>query len=108
MPGQESYSASKAALNNFLEGLRLRLRNRGVAVTTICPGFVATPMTESHRFKMPFLVQADDAARRIVRALERRKKVFDFPRPMRFVMRLAQWGPDWLVARVFRNNIRFE
>ena len=99
MPGQQAYCASKAAINSFLEGLRVQLRSRGVAVTTLCPGFVATPMTEDHAFHMPFLLSADNAAARIVRALKRKKKVLDFPRRMRWLMWLTKWAPDWLMAR---------
>ena len=46
LPGESAYCASKAAVNTYMEGLRIQLRHRGLAVTTICPGFVATPMTE--------------------------------------------------------------
>ncbi len=99
LPGESGYTASKAAVNTFMEGLRIQLRDRGIAVTTICPGFVATPMTEVNQFKMPFLLTADEAARRIVGALRRRKKVFDFPWQMALVMKLTAWLPDWIMAR---------
>src|SRR5579859_1828197 len=46
LPGESAYCASKAAVNVYLEGLRIQLRDKGIAVTTICPGFVKTPMTE--------------------------------------------------------------
>src|SRR5262245_16970444 len=50
LPGESAYCASKAAVNTYMEGLRIQLRDKGVAVTTICPGFVKTPMTEINRF----------------------------------------------------------
>jgi short-subunit dehydrogenase len=99
LPGESGYTSSKAAVNNFLEGLRIQLRGRGIAVTTICPGFVKTPMTEVNQFKMPWLLEADDAARRIVRALERKRKVFNFPWQMTLLMKLTAWLPDWIIAR---------
>jgi short-subunit dehydrogenase len=99
LPGESGYCASKAAVNTFLEGLRIQLRGRGVAVTTVCPGFVRTPMTSVNEFHMPFLLEADEAARRIVRALRRRRKVFDFPWPTALLMRLTRWLPDWVMAR---------
>jgi short-subunit dehydrogenase len=99
LPGEGGYTSSKAAVNNFMESLRIQLRGTGVAVTTICPGFVTTPMTEVNQFKMPWLLQADDAARRIVRALARCKKVYNFPWQMSLLMKLTQWLPDWLIAR---------
>jgi short-subunit dehydrogenase len=105
LPGQQAYCASKAAINSFLDGLRVQLRPNNIAVTTICPGFVWTPMTEDHPFKMPFLVQADDAAKRIIKALRRRKKVFNFPWQMSLLMRLTRWVPDWLLGRATRKFI---
>src|SRR5262249_11495248 len=81
LPGESGYCASKAAVNSYLEGLRIHLRGRGVSVTTVCPGFVRTPMTAVNQFKMPFLLEADEAARRIVRALRGRVKVYNFPWP---------------------------
>ncbi len=99
LPGESGYCASKAAVISYMEGLRIQLRERGIHVTTINPGFVKTPMTEVNEFKMPFLLEADDAARRIVRALERKKKVFDFPWQMSLLMKLMRWLPDWVVAR---------
>ena len=48
---------------------------------------------------MPFLLSADAAAARIARALRRRPKVYDFPWPMRRLLGLARWAPDWVVAR---------
>jgi short-subunit dehydrogenase len=99
LPAESGYCATKAAVNAYMEGLRIQLRSRGIAVTTICPGFVKTPMTEVNHFPMPFLMSADEAAGRIVRALARRKKVFDFPLPMALLMRILPWLPDWLVAR---------
>jgi short-subunit dehydrogenase len=103
LPGEQGYTSSKAAVNNFMEGLRIHLREKNVFVTTICPGFVWTPMTEVNNFKMPWLLQADDAARRVVRALARRKKVYTFPWQMALLMRLTAWLPDWVIARAMRR-----
>jgi short-subunit dehydrogenase len=103
LPGESAYSSSKAAVNVYMEGLRIQLRDRGIDVTTICPGFVRTPMTAVNKFHMPWLVEADDAARRIVRALRRRRKVFNFPWQMTLLMRLTAWLPDWVIARGMRK-----
>jgi short-subunit dehydrogenase len=99
LPGESAYCASKAAVNTYMEGLRIQLRDKGITVTTICPGFVKTPMTAVNEFKMPWLLEADDAARRIVRALRRRRKVYKFPWQMSLFMRVVGWLPDWIVAR---------
>jgi short-subunit dehydrogenase len=105
LPGESAYCASKAAVNVYLEGLRVPLRARGVAVTTICPGFVRTPMTAPNTFAMPFVLEADAAAARIARALRRRAKVVNFPWPMAVLMKLTRWAPDWLMARVFHHYL---
>jgi short-subunit dehydrogenase len=103
LPGESAYCASKAAVNTFMEGLRIQLRGRGILVTTLCPGFVSTPMTEVNEFKMPFLLDADEAARRIVRALARRRKIYNFPWQTSLMMKLTRWLPDWVMARSMRK-----
>ncbi len=106
MPGESAYCASKAAVNSYMDGLRLQVRGRGVAVTTICPGFVHTPMTEADPYPKPFAIEADEAARRIARALERRVKVARFPWQTDLMVRFARRMPDWFLARVFRDTAK--
>ncbi len=104
MPGESGYCASKNAVNIYMDGLRIQLRRRGVHVTTICPGFIETPMTAVNTFKMPFLLKADRAAQLIVRALGRKKKVYNFPWQTSLLMKLATWLPDWVLERVFAGK----
>ncbi len=99
LPGESAYCASKAAVSAYMEGLRIHLRDKRVAVTTICPGFVKTPMTDVNEFKMPWVLEADEAARRILAALDRRTKVFNFPWQTTFLMKLTRWLPDRMIAR---------
>ena len=99
LPGSAGYCASKAGISRFMEGLRISLAEHRITTTTIHPGFVRTPMTDANKFKMPFLVEPADAARRIVRALNRRVKVYNFPWQMNLLMRLLHLLPDWLIAR---------
>jgi len=99
LPGATAYSASKSGAISYLEGLRVELHGSGVAVTTICPGFIATPMTEKNRFRMPFLMTADRAARVIAGGIDRGKRVIEFPRPMSMVMRFMRYLPDALYER---------
>jgi short-subunit dehydrogenase len=104
LPGSAGYCATKAAVNAYCEGLRIELRGRGVAVTCVCPGFVHTEMTAGKSHPMPFAMSADAAARRILRALPWRPKVFNFPRRMSLLMGLMRWVPDWLIARLARKT----
>jgi short-subunit dehydrogenase len=103
LPGESAYCASKAALSSFMDGLRVQLRGRGVAVTTLCPGFVRTPMTAANEFSMPFVLEADEAARRMLRAIRRRRKVYNFPWPTWLLMQLSRLAPDWALAWVMHG-----
>ena len=104
LPGESAYCASKAAVNAYMEGLRIALKPKGVVVTTVCPGFVETPMTPMDT-AMPFLMSADAAAGRIARLIDRRRGgVVRFPLPMSLLMSLIARLPDSLVARVVRNR----
>lgn len=103
-PGHAGYCASKAAVRTYLESLRLQLRDRKIYVTCICPGFVKTPMTAGHPFKMPFLMEADEAARRVARALRRKKKVFSFPWQTERLVKFCYWVPDRILVRVLRGT----
>ena len=101
LPGESAYCASKAAVNAYMEGLRIALRSKGVVVTTVCPGFVETPMTPMDS-ATPFLMSADAAARRIARLIARRRGgVARFPLPMSLLMSLI--GP---AARCGRRPAR--
>ncbi|HYR05342.1 MAG TPA: SDR family oxidoreductase, partial [Gallionella sp.] len=62
LPGASAYSASKAAAISYLESLRVELRDSGVKVVTICPGYIRTPMTANNPYAMPFMLDADEAA----------------------------------------------
>ena len=85
LPGAGAYSASKAAAIAYLESLRVELRGTGVAVVTVCPGYVATPMTEKNPYPMPFRIGAERAARLIARAIARRRRFYVLPWPMAIV-----------------------
>lgn len=93
-PASAGYSASKAALSTLLEGLRVQLRDTGVGVTTIHPGFVRTPMTDVLERSQPFRMDVEPAARIIVRGLASGRRRIDFPWPAVAAMRLISLLPD--------------
>jgi short-subunit dehydrogenase len=97
------YSTSKAAVIHLIEGLRLSVASRGVAVTIVNPGFVKTPLTARHTVRMPFVIEADDAAERIVRGLERKKGEIHFPAPLSWTVKLLRMLPDSIYARIIRR-----
>ncbi len=99
LPGAAAYCASKAAVFTYCESLRIELRSR-VDVTCVCPGYVTTAMTSRNPGPMPLVMPAEEAAQRIISALDRRPKVYDFPWAMRRLMWLSRWAPDRLIARL--------
>jgi NAD(P)-dependent dehydrogenase (short-subunit alcohol dehydrogenase family) len=103
LPGAGAYSASKAAAIGYLESLRVELRGSGIAVVTICPGYVATPMTHGNPYRMPFLMRPDVAARRIARAIAWRRRFYVLPWPMAIVGRIFRALPRPLYDRMFAN-----
>ena len=100
LAGAAPYSASKAAMQTFLEASRLELKAHGVAVSIVNPGFVATPMTEKNRFHMPWLLTPERAAKIIADGLLARKRVIEFPRRMSLLMRGMRILPDAIYDRI--------
>lgn len=106
LPGAAAYSASKAAAISYLESLRVELHGSGVAVVTVCPGYIRTPMTAANPYPMPFILDADDAARRIARAIARQRRLAVIPWPMALVSILLRALPGWLYDRLFARAPR--
>jgi short-subunit dehydrogenase len=104
LPKSGAYSASKAAVSTFFESLRVDLRRNGVAVTTIHPGFIRTPMTANRKKKLPFLLEADDAACRIIKAVERRARTYAFPWQLASLVRVIRHMPGSLYDRLASNT----
>ncbi len=110
LPLRPGYSASKAAMSSFLEGLRVDLRGSGVDVTVVSPGWVRTPMTAKNEHPMPFLVELDDAVERIIRGIEGRRRHVAFPWPLATAVRVLRFLPpalyDWLGSRLVPREPR--
>ena len=106
MPSSGAYSASKAAVSTFFESLRVDLSRSGIDVTVIHPGFIRTPLTEGRKKKLPFLLEVDDAACRIVRAVERRARTYAFPWQLASLVRVIRHIPGRLYDR-FASNANF-
>ncbi|MCW0181554.1 MAG: SDR family NAD(P)-dependent oxidoreductase [Zavarzinia sp.] len=94
LPGASAYGATKAALINMTEALRVELAGSGVDIRLVCPGFVRTPLTDRNDFPMPFRIEADEAARRMFRALTKGKGFeTHFPRRFTFMLKLLRLLP---------------
>ena len=108
LPGAGAYSASKAALTNYLESLRIELSSANIDVTTIAPGYIKSPMTDANDFSMPFIMPADKAARAIIKAIKNKKKYAIVPWQMNFIGRIMHLLPisiwDWLAKKAPRKK----
>lgn len=96
LPGSGAYSASKSAVITWMESLRTELAGSGVRVTTICPGWIATPMTAVNAYPMPFTIEADEFARRAARVIAGGRRFVVIPWQMAIVARILRVMPAWL------------
>ena len=103
LPGAGAYCASKAATIAYLEALRVELRGSGVKVVTIAPGYIATPMTAVNSYPMPFLLPADEAARRFARAIARGTSYTVIPWQMGVVAKLMRLLPNQVFDALFAH-----
>ena len=85
LPGAAAYSASKAGAISYLESLRVELRDSGVSVVTLCPGYVATPLTSRNPYRMPFLMEPMVAAAKMAAAISARKRFYVVPWQMALI-----------------------
>ena len=106
LPGGGAYSASKSAAITYLESLRVELRGSGVSVVTLCPGYIRTPMTAANRYRMPFLIDADEAARRMARVISAKRRFAVIPWQMALVSIVLRRLPRWLYDRLFAGAPR--
>lgn len=91
-----SYSATKSCVKTWGLSLRGRLRAEGIRVSVICPGFVRSRITAENTCPMPFFMEADKAARLILRRVDRNVGLITFPWPMRFATWWLSILPFWL------------
>jgi short-subunit dehydrogenase len=104
LPRSAAYCASKAAVSAFFESLRLDLEPRGIDVTIIHPGFIKTPLTAGRDAQMPFLMELDDAVKKMARAIEKRRKRYSFPWQLATIVRAGMVMPIWMYDKISRAN----
>jgi NAD(P)-dependent dehydrogenase (short-subunit alcohol dehydrogenase family) len=109
IPLMAAYCASKAGLNALMDSLRVELKPRGIVVTTVCPCWVRTPLTDQVTMRMEGLLEVDVAVRLILDAVRRKKALYIFPGPSARRLRLLRWLPtrsaDAALARLFRRAL---
>jgi len=100
LPTNSHYSSSKAALSTFLESARVEVRNHGVAVIDIHPGYILTPMTASRKGRMRFAMDVERATGLILNAIVRKRAVYNFPWQMALLLRIARMMPPPIYDRL--------
>jgi len=94
LPGAGAYSASKAALINYMESIRVELLKNNVKVTTISPGYIKSPMTEVNGYYMPFILDTNIAAKKIIKFISKNKRHVIFPWQMALLGRIMYILPN--------------
>jgi short-subunit dehydrogenase len=106
LPGHAAYCASKAGVVAYCESLRGECRGSGVRVVTLVPGYVATPLTAGNSYGMPFMLQADEFARRALRAIDAGVSWRVIPWQMGVVAKLMRALPNALFDRLVAGRGR--
>ena len=105
-----AYCASKSGVNALMESLRVELEPRGIVTTTICPGWVRTPMTAHLSVPRSHMLEVSDAAQHILNALRKRRRFLAFPAGEARRLGLMRWLPagisDWIIGRRMRALTR--
>lgn len=99
-----AYCASKAAVSAFFESVRIDLMGTGVDVTIIHPGFIKTPLTAGRHAKLPFLMEVHDAVKKMIRAIEKRKKSYAFPWQLATIVRAGMIMPNFMYDWIARKK----
>jgi short-subunit dehydrogenase len=106
LPKASAYGASKAALINMCEALQPELAVHNVKLQLINPGFVRTPLTDLNEFDMPFLMEADDAARAMIKRLAGPHFEITFPRRFTWMLKFLRILPYGLYLRMTRGLLK--
>ncbi|MBM1689806.1 SDR family NAD(P)-dependent oxidoreductase [Sulfitobacter geojensis] len=101
LPGSIGYTASKAGTMSLAESMYADLRKTGVQVQVVNPGFIKTQLTDKNDFKMPFLMEPDEAAREVFEHMNTDSFKKSFPWLFSLLFRGSQFLPDWLYYRIF-------
>jgi NAD(P)-dependent dehydrogenase (short-subunit alcohol dehydrogenase family) len=108
LPVMSAYCASKAGVNALFDALRIELEPFNIACTTICPGWIRTPLTATMGFTIPAMMEVADAVQPMVAAIRARRSFIAFPARTLWQVRLMRHLPqrisDWLVRRALSRH----
>ncbi len=103
LPYGQPYCATKAAIINYAESLKIELEPENIDVKLISPGFVRTPLTDKNDFPMPMMIEANDAAKAIARGITSGAFEIHFPKKFTFIMKTLRLLPTWLYFKISRQ-----
>jgi len=103
LPNALAYGPTKAALINLAQTLYLDLQPQGIGVSVICPGFVETPLTAQNEFKMPALIQPEDAAREMLAGWAAGEFEIHFPKRFTRLLKALSHLGDGLYFNAIRR-----
>lgn len=106
LPGHGGYCASKAAVISYCESLRGELRTSGLKVVTLCPGYIATPLTQNNGYNMPFLMQPEVFAEKAFSAIEAGISYRVIPWQMGVLAKLLRLLPNGLFDKLLAGRPR--
>ena len=101
LPAAAAYTSSKAGVMTLAESLYADLHRTNVRVQLINPGFVKTRLTDKNDFKMPFIMEPEQAAQEFFEHMNSSAFKRSFPTMFSWVFRGSQFLPDWLYYRLF-------
>jgi len=106
LPKAAAYGSSKAALINMAESLKPECNAHGIKLSLVNPGFVKSKLTDRNEFTMPFIMETEAAAERIVRGLEKKSFEITFPKRFTYWLKLFRILPYWLYFALTKRLVK--
>lgn len=103
LPNSQPYASTKAAISNLAESLYVEYQSKSIDVKLINPGFVSTPMTQKNDFKMPMIIEADEAAKQIVSGITSSQFEIHFPKRFTWLLKILRSLPYYLSFKLSKK-----
>jgi len=107
LPFGQPYCATKSAIANYAESLKIELEQQHIDIKLISPGFVRTPLTDKNQFPMPMMIEANDAAKSIAKGLRSKYFEIHFPKRFTYIMKVLKLLPNslyFIASRIMRSK----
>ena len=105
LPQGQAYSASKAAIRNLFQGLKIELAPENISVSWICPGFVKTPLTDKNTFDMPSRITVEESADAIYKGLAKKTTEIHFPKRFTLALKIISMLPAAWAAKLLKGTV---